>query len=58
MSQWDENRTSTPPMQSLAKENSKIKMDRAEIEQKPGGKTVMVTMQRLEEEKQDGRSIP
>jgi hypothetical protein len=31
-------------MQTLAKENMKIRIDRAEVEQKPGGKTVMMPL--------------
>jgi len=49
--QWEGNDTSrsgTPPMQSLARMNNKIKLDRAEIEQQPGGKTIIVPMQKFE----------
>lgn len=52
--QWDGNDTSrsgTPPMQSLVRMNNKIKLDRAEIEQQPGGKTIHVPMQKFEEDK-------
>lgn len=38
-------------MQSLARMNNKIKIDRAEIEQQPGGKTIQVPMQKFEEDK-------
>ena len=52
--QWEGNesiRSGTPPMQSLARMNNKIKIDRAEIEQQPGGKTIQVPMQKFEEDK-------
>ena len=54
--QWEGNdttRSGTPPMHSLARMNNKIKLDRAEIEQQPGGKTIHVTMQKFEEEKKN-----
>ena len=47
----------TPPMQSLARDYVKIKMDRAEVESKAGGgSTTMVhkTMQKYAEEKKAG----
>lgn len=47
----DSSRSSTPPMQSLARLNNKIKIDRAEIEQQPGGKTIQVPMQKFEDDK-------
>lgn len=60
--QWDGNdssRSNTPPMQSLARMNNKIKLDRAEIEQQPGGKTIHVPMQKFEEEKKPaGQGVP
>ena len=34
----------TPPIESLVKAQAKIRIDRAEVEQKPGGKTVMVPL--------------
>ena len=33
--------------------NQKIRIDRAEVEQQPGGKTIMVPLQKLEEGKKD-----
>lgn len=46
-------------MQSLARMNNKIKLDRAEIEQQPGGKTIHVPMQKFEEEKKPaGQGVP
>lgn len=47
----NEQRSTTPPMQSLAKMNNKIRLDRAEVEQQPGGKTVHVPLGKFEEEK-------
>lgn len=47
-------RSATPPMQSLARMNNKIKLDRAEVEQQPGGKTVLVPLQKFEEDKKSG----
>ena len=45
-------RQSTPPMQNLVKMKNKIKLDRAEVEAKPGaGKTVQMTLTKLEESK-------
>jgi hypothetical protein len=41
-------------MQSLARMNNKVKLDRAEVEQQPGGKTVKVPMQKFEEDKKAG----
>ncbi len=41
-------------MQSLARLNNKIKLDKAEVEQQPGGKTVLVPIQKFEEEKKGG----
>jgi len=53
--QWDGNdssRSGTPSLQNMANKNIKmIKMDRAEIEQQPGGKTIHVPMQDFKEEK-------
>ena len=37
-------RQKTPPMQSLARDNNRIRLDKAEVETKPGGKTVSMTM--------------
>lgn len=57
--QWDGNDTSrsgTPPMQSLVRMNNKIKLDRAEIEQQPGGKTIHVPMQKFEEDKKPNQA--
>lgn len=48
-------RSTTPPMQSLARMNNKIRLDRAEVEQQPGGKTVMMPIGRFEEEKKAGQ---
>ena len=48
-------------MQSLARMKNKIKLDRAEVEQKPGaGKTIHMTMAKLEEAKNQpvGSNIP
>lgn len=47
----------TPPMQSLARDFVKIKMDRAEVESKAGGGTAAMvhkTMQKYTEEKKAG----
>ena len=33
--------------------NQQIRIDRAEVEQQPGGKTIMVPLQKLEEGKKD-----
>ena len=44
-------RSTTPPMQSLARMNNKIRLDRAEVEQQPGGKTVMMPIGNLETDK-------
>lgn len=47
----------TPPMQSLARDHAKIKMDRAEVETKAGGGTgamVHKTMQKYTDEKKHG----
>lgn len=54
MQGWDGSDTSsinTPPMQSLARMNNKIKLGNAEIEQQPGGKTVHVPIQNVEQDK-------
>ena len=53
-----QNRSQTPPMQSLAKENMKIRIDRAEVEQKPGGKTVMVPLAKFDEGSKAGATGP
>ncbi len=53
----ESSRSNTPPMQSLARMNNKVKLDRAEVEQQPGGKTVMVAMQKFEEDKKAGGQI-
>jgi len=48
----DGSKASTPPMQNLAKMKNKIKLDKAEVEAKPGaGKTVHMTIAKLEEAK-------
>jgi len=36
-------------MQSLARMNNKILIDKAEIEQQPGGKTIHVPMQKFQD---------
>lgn len=47
--------TGSQPMQNLARMKNKIKLDKAEVEAKPGGgKTVQMTMARLEEGKSGG----
>jgi len=43
-------------MQSLVRMNNKIKLDRAEIEQQPGGKTIHVPMQKFEEDKKPNQA--
>ncbi len=44
-------------MQSLARMNNKVKLDRAEVEQQPGGKTIMLPIQKFEEDKKSGATI-
>ena len=51
----------TPPMQSLARDYVKIKMDKAEVEGKAGGGTgamIHKTMQKYTEEKKLGSQGP
>jgi len=44
----------TPPMTTLAKQNEKIRIAKAEIEVAPGDKPKMVSLTELEEEKSKG----
>lgn len=44
-------------MQSLARLNNKIKLEKAEVEQQPGGKTVLVPIQKFEDEKKAGGQL-
>lgn len=45
----------TPPMQSLVRENNKIRMDRVEVESQPGaGTTIMKPLQKYAEDKKSG----
>jgi len=49
-----EGRTATPPMQSLARNQARIRLDKAEVEAKPGaGKTVQMVLNQDEERKAD-----
>lgn len=51
----------TPPMQSLARENNKIRMDRVEVESQPGaGVTVLKPLNKYTEDKKSGivNSVP
>jgi protein phosphatase len=55
----DGTRTATPPMQSLARNQARIKLDKAEVEAKPGaGKTVHMVLNPDEEKKTDKSFIP
>jgi hypothetical protein len=51
------NRSQTPPMTSLAKQNEKIRIAKAEIETAPGDKPKMVSLNELEEEKNKNSSL-
>ena len=51
------NRSQTPPMIGLAKQNEKIRIAKAEIEVAPGDKPKMVSITELEEEKSKQTSL-
>lgn len=38
-------------MQSFANLNNSIKLEKAEVEQQPGGKTILMPIQKFEEDK-------
>ncbi len=51
----DASRATTPPMQSLAKQNERIRMGKAEVELSYGEKPKHISLHELEEEKNKGQ---